>query len=433
MKKRAIWVLGMALFSLFFGAGNLVLPPMLGFRSGELWWLVCLGFCLSAVLIPMLGILAHARLQGSMFDFTLKTHPIFGLVYCYLVYAISVTLPAPRTASVTHEMAVAPFIEIPPLLTSLIYFALVYLFVHNRSRLSKWIGQWLTPIILLVLLALIFSLMMTPGDLSSTNLISHPFTEGILEGYQTFDAIGAVVVGGVILISLKLEAPDLERRQRFWILIKAGAFAGLALAMLYGGLMVSGASVAGGISPDITRTGLLSAMSSIALGTYGGVFLSLLISLACFTTAVGIVTGTADFVSSRYGDSQKVYRFTAIVGCLLGVLMGQLPVDVIIQVALPALMLIYPLTIILILLNALPKGWSPPLVFRIVVATVLIFSIPDFMQSIGLLEDSASSGIVEIVRRLPLQEFRMGWVLPAITAYAFSMLWVVARNRKFAQ
>lgn len=433
MKQRAIWVLGMALFSLFFGAGNLVLPPMLGFRSGELWWLVCLGFCLSAVVIPMFGILAHARLQGGMFDFTQKIHPFFGLAFCYVVYAISISLPAPRTASVTHEMAVAPFIDLSPWITSLIYFALVYVFVHNRSRLSKWIGQWLTPIILLVLLGLIFSLVLGPGEITTVSTVPHPFTEGILEGYQTFDAIGAVVVGGVILISLKLEAPDLDRKQRFWILIKAGAFAGLALAMLYGGLMVSGATVAGEVGEELSRTGLLSRMSSIALGTYGGIFLSLLISLACFTTAVGIVTGTADFVSSRYGNSRQVYRVTAVVGCLLGVLMGQLPVDVIIQVALPALMLIYPLTIILILLNALPKSWSPPLVFRIVVATVLIFSLPDFLQSIGLLNAGRLPGISEILERWPLQQFQMGWVLPAIAAYVVSMLWVAGRNRKFAQ
>ena len=354
MKQRAIWVLGMALFSLFFGAGNLILPPMLGFRSGGLWWLVCLGFCLSAVVIPMFGILAHARLQGGMFDFTQKIHPFFGLAFCYVVYAISISLPAPRTASVTHEMAVAPFIDVSPWITSLIYFALVYVFVHNRSRLSKWIGQWLTPIMLLVLLALIFNLILGPGEIAAVSIIPHPFTEGILEGYQTFDAIGAVVVGGVILISLKLEAPSLDRKQRFWILIKAGAFAGLALGLLYAGLMFAGAAVTMEINEDISRTGLLSTMSSMALGSQGGIFLSLLIGLACFTTAVGIVTGTADFVSSRYGNSRKVYRITAVFGCILGVLMGQLSVDGIIQVALPALMLIYPLTFILILLNALP-------------------------------------------------------------------------------
>ena len=433
MKQRAIGVLGMALFSLFFGAGNLILPPMLGFRSGGLWWLVCLGFCLSAVLIPMLGILAHARLQGGIFDFTLKTHPWFGLSYCYLIYLISVALPAPRTASVTHEMAIAPFSDVSPLLTSLVYFALVYLFVHNRSRLSKWIGQWLTPIILLVLLALIASLLFAPFSLSDQSLLGQPFTEGILEGYQTFDAIGAVVVGGVILISLKLEAPDLDRRQRFWILIKAGAFAGIALALLYGGLMISGASVAGTLDQEISRTSLLSGMSVIALGSGGGIFLSILISLACFTTAVGIVTGTADFVSSRFANSKLVYRLTAVVGCLLGILMGQLPVDVIIQVALPALMLIYPLTIVLILLNAIPQAWSPAPVFRLVVATVLIFSLPDFFQSLGFWDTTGLSGNGDILKTLPLQQYRMGWVLPALIAYGVSMLWFAFRKRKFAQ
>ena len=123
-KTKEIWMSGFALFSMFFGAGNLILPPFLGFKAGGDWLLVALGFAITAVIIPILGILAHARLQGTMFDFAKKVSPTFSLVYCLIVYAISITLPAPRTASVTHEMAIQPFFGTSSLLTSSIYFVL---------------------------------------------------------------------------------------------------------------------------------------------------------------------------------------------------------------------------------------------------------------------------------------------------------------------
>ena len=147
-KKQEIWVTGFALFALFFGAGNLILPPYLGMNSGGQWWFVFFGFILTAVLIPILGILAHAKVQGTMYDLASKVTPWFSSLYCIIMYLIAVTLPAPRTASVAHEMAIQPFFGSSPLLTSSVYFLLIFIFVINRSKLLDLIGKFLTPIIL---------------------------------------------------------------------------------------------------------------------------------------------------------------------------------------------------------------------------------------------------------------------------------------------
>lgn len=424
MNKRAIWILGFTLFSLFFGAGNLILPPQLGFRAGSLWWLVTLGFCVSAVAIPMLGILAHARLQGGMFDFARKVSPAFSLVYCCLVYAIALSLPAPRTASVTHELAIAPYFNLGPLATSLLYFGAVFWVAINRSRLSRFIGKWLTPAILLVLLLLIGNLLWHPPSVAGPPRLAYPFTDGILEGYQTFDAIGAVVVGGVILVSLRLEYPSLAPRERFQAIVGSGQIAGVSLLLLYAGLMLCGALMGGVAEAESSRTDLLSQMIGLALGPAGGYFLSVLIALACFTTAVGIVTGTADFVKSQFGESQRAYQLTALAGCVLGVAIGQLSVDYIIAVALPALMFIYPLTIVLIGLNALPTHFSPPPVFRAVVFATLAFSIPDFLGSLGLW--GAWGGAWDY---FPLKGQGLGWLLPAALAFGLARGWYLLRNR----
>ncbi|MDB4292896.1 branched-chain amino acid transport system II carrier protein [Maribacter sp.] len=406
--NKEIFVTAFALFSLFFGAGNLILPPLLGFQSGSLWWLVALGFCLSAVLIPIFGILAHAKLQGTIFDFGKKVSPAFSLVYSFLIYAISISLPSPRTAAVTHEIAIDPFFGTSPWYTSIIYFALVFLFVINRSKILNIIGKLLTPAIIIILLLIIGITLFGYEFVFGTMVFESPFTDGILEGYQTFDAIGAVVVGGVIIVSINLKKTTASYEEKKALIRRAGWLAGLGLFLIYTGLIVSGALMHGEFSTDISRTALLSGISTKTLGSTANLFLSILVSLACFTTAVGIVTGTADFVKHRFKDSSKAYLITAIIGCVLGVVMGQFDVHYIIAVAIPALMFLYPITIVLILLNVVPEKFASPKVFKAVVISTCIFSIPDFLGSVGL-----GDMITGIQPYIPLSKFSMGWVLPA--------------------
>ena len=422
MDKKSIWITAFALFSLFFGAGNLILPPQLGFKAGELWWLVALGFSLSAVFIPILGIVAHAKLQGTMFDFAKKVSPTFSLVYCYIVYAISIALPSPRTASVTHEMAIQPISESSSLVTSIVYFILVFIFVINRSKILDIIGKFLTPAILLVLI-LVLGIAMATIDFSfGPSTFESPFSHAILEGYQTFDAIGAVVVGGVIIISINLKHKEANYETKKKLIAKAGILAGLGLFLIYTGLMFTGALFQDSFAADISRTALLSGISLATLGNVAHGFLTVLVSLACFTTAIGIVTGTADFIKGRFGNSKKAYTATAILGCVLGVLMGQFNVGYIIAVALPALMFIYPITIVLILLNVLPEKYTSANVFRWVVTTTILFSVPDFLGSLGY-----GNAIASFTSWIPLREFHMGWVVPATLVFIAAM---VAGNRK---
>lgn len=417
-KTKETFVTAFALFSLFFGAGNLILPPLLGFQSGNLWWLVTLGFCLSAVLIPIFGILAHAKLQGTIFDFGKKVSPTFSLIYSFVVYAISISLPSPRTASTTHEIAIAPFFDTPAIVTSIVYFALVFVFVMNRSKILNVIGKLLTPAIILILVLIIgttlFSWDFNFGAVVSTS----SFTDGILEGYQTFDAIGAVVVGGVIIISINLKKKDASYEEKKGLIRRAGWIAGLGLFLIYAGLILTGALMHEEFESDISRTALLNGISINTLGNTANLFLSILVSLACFTTAVGIVTGTADFVKHRFKDSQQAYFITAIIGSVLGVVMGQLEVVKIIAVAIPALMFIYPITIVLILLNIIPEKYASAKVFKAVVLATILFSIPDFLGSVGI-PLTPKGGILDWI---PLQKYSMGWVLPALLVFILANL-----------
>ena len=420
--NKETFIAGFALFSMFFGAGNLILPPYLGFKGGDMWLWVTIGFVISAVALPLLGIFAHARLQGTMMDFGKKVSPIFSLVYCFIVYTISITLPSPRTASVAHEMAIQPFFGTSSLLTSTIYFVLVLFFVLNRSKILDILGKYLTPIIFIVILSIIgVGIFSTHLDMQVSEFKT-PVIKGLLEGYQTFDAIGAVVVGGVVIISLRLKGEnDFERNKD--LIRKSGMVAGIGLFLVYAGLIYNGALFNSSFEREITRTELLSGLSLKTLGNIGKAFLSVLVGLACFTTAVGIVTGTADFMKGVFKESQGVYVSTAIIGCILGIIIGQFDVHYIIAVAIPALMFIYPITIILILLNVLPEKVTPPLIFKSVVAITMLFSLPDFLASIGLKEQ-----VQPALDIIPFGNESLGWLLPAILIFVILNIFVKPNN-----
>ncbi|XRE43344.1 Na(+)-dependent branched-chain amino acid transporter [Tenacibaculum discolor] len=415
-------ITGFALFSMFFGAGNLILPPFLGKSAGNLWFLVTVGFFITAVFIPMIGILAHAKLQGTMYDFGKKVSPTFSLIYCFVVYTICIALPAPRTASVTHEMAIAPYFNNSrSLVTSTIYFGLVFLFTMNRSKLLNLLGKFLTPLIIFILLAIIFVGIFTAPDIITPTTLKAPFVDGLLEGYQTFDAIASIVVGGVLVVSMNFNTSTTFEEKKE-LITKAGFIAGFGLLIIYAGLIYNGVLFSSTFSENANRTEILNSLSNQTLGNIGSIFLSVLVALACFTTAVGIITGTADYFKGINNNSQNVFTITAIIGCILGIAVGQFDVKYIINIALPALMFIYPITIILIVLNVLPEKYTSTLVFKIVVGVTFLFSIPDFLGYV-----INPSYLTEIKNNIPFANYNLGWVLPAILSFTFANL---IKNKK---
>ncbi|WP_117879844.1 branched-chain amino acid transport system II carrier protein [Aureibaculum luteum] len=429
-KTKEILVTGFALFSLFFGAGNLLLPPLLGYNAGSDWFLVSLGFMITAVVIPILGIFAHAKLQGTMYDFGKKVSPLFSVIYCVIVYIIAIAIPSPRTAAATHEIAIYPLFKTSPLLTSSVYFGLVLLFVLNRSKILSFIGKFLTPLIVVMLFLVIGIGLFSSDMLMNPSNFETPIVDGLLEGYQTFDAIGAVVVGAVIIISLNIKSNTSFEAKKD-LIKKAGFIAGSGLFIIYAGLIALGSFygaeifIDDALSSDMQRANLLMGISLRTLGPIGNLFLSVLIALACFTTAVGIVAGTADYFKGLFKNSQKAYVITAVSGCVLGILVGQLNFYSIIMIALPVLMFIYPITIILILLNVVPDKFASKSVFRMVVIITFLFSIPDFLQFI--LPAESLSGVQSSI---PLAKYSLGWVLPAFVMFILVNIVDIYKARK---
>ena len=442
--KKDYLIIGLALFSMFFGAGNLTLPPLLGLQSGTSWGFVTVGFILSGVALPILAIYAHARLQGTMYDFGKKVSPRFSMVFCVIIYIISVAIPSPRTAALTHEMAITPYFNIPSYITSTIYFALVFLFVIKRAKILDYLGKFLTPLIVGILLCIILigCFMDQPNMIQYTGN-QKPFFKGFLEGYQTFDTIGGMVIGGVIIISLNLKGyTQYEEKKR--LLVVSGIIAGLGLALIYMGLILQGALFSNEFAATVTYPELLRGISTQTLGNIGTTFLSVLVALACFTTAVGITTGTADYFKGVF-KSQKAFTITAIIACLLGVLVGQLDFHSIIIIAIPVLMIAYPVTIVFILMNTLNERWTKPITFRAVTFITILFSIPDMLMSLQVPPAKDEMPFFRILRKtivkvqdnlgakmdnIPFAEDGFGWFLPALITFIVMNLLLFATKKQ---
>lgn len=407
-------VVAFAMFSMIFGGGNFILPPLLGLKAAEDWVLVSLAFCVSGVFIPLLAIFAQARSGGSVVSFGSRVHPIFGVLLGVLMYVICLSFPIPRTASVSYELAVSQHLPISSLGYSLIYFVLVAVLCLWRGKVLSILGKYLTPILLVTIVLIVGRAIFafTPGIQPTT--LSNPFAYGLLEGYQTFDGISCVIIGGVIASSLRLEGAIGEGQQR-WMLLAGGIIATLVLALIYAGFIYTGASLGAVIgSTEISRAEMLRAVSWHTLGSMGQSLLGISVSLACFTTAVGIITGAADFMQELCSDRRWMYRATVFLGCGLGVIVGQTGVEYIISIAGPALVLIYPTVVMLILLGLAPARYATPAIYRVVTVVAFAFTLPDFLPLVGV--DMSWHTM------LPLSTYSAAWLLPSLLAWGAMIL-----------
>ncbi len=410
---KKVLLVAASFFAMFFGGGNFILPPSLGLKAADAWAVVALAFGFSAVLIPLLGILVQARLQSSVTAVSSKVHPLFAVVLGVLMYAVCLSFPIPRTSSVTYELAMQPYTDIiSPLWFSIFYFGVVMYMCFQRGKVLSLLGKYLTPILLIIIVLIIGKAVFTTGgDIPPTALAS-PFGVGFLEGYQTFDGIAALIFGGVVITSLKIDN-QLDFNSKRKLLIYGGAISGLLLLIIYTGFIYTGAWVKPMLAEgEFSRSQVLSLVSFHALGSLGQSLLGISVSIACFTTAVAVIVGAADFMQQTFRNSRLAYRLTVTFSCLLGVFVGQMGVEHIITVAYPTLVLIYPVIICLIFLNLVPEKYASPLIFKLVIASSIVFALPDVAIAFGL-----KATWWQIV---PLAEYGLAWLLPSL------VVWVVA-------
>ena len=395
-------VIGFALFSMFFGAGNLIFPGFLGNTLGSSFFTGMIGFVITGVGLPLLAIVACSKGDGSFESIATKIGPKFVIIFTTLLFmAIGPLLAVPRTAATTFEMSISPFFpKLPSIIAIASYFIINLIFVLKRSSIVDTIGKFLTPALLILLIVLIVKGVFMPiGELTSTN-VQNVFSSSLIEGYQTMDAIAALLFAAIITTSLKEKG--YKKKDMSSMILKSGLVAAIGLAFVYGGLMYIGAQTTTIASSDLGKTGLLLFISENILGSAGPVVIGLAMGLACLSTSIGLITAGADFFE-KVSKGKLTYKFNSIVISVISFLVALLGVDKIIAFSSPILNLLYPVSITIIVTTLLSKWLTNVKAIRLGVYTSLIFSLLLLIPGLNL-------------SFLPLSSIGFGWVVPTVLA-----------------
>lgn len=417
MKKLKTWdifALGFMTFALFLGAGNIIFPPMVGMAAGENLLGASTGFLLTGVGLPLLGVVALARVGGGLDTLTSPMGRIAGIVLAVAVYlTIGPLFATPRTATVSFEMGLAPFVGNTPgmlLAFTVTYFVLVALLSLFPGKLMDNVGKIITPVLILALVVLGGSAVLAPVDGYSTGTEAYAtqaaaFSEGFLQGYQTMDALASLVFGLVIVNAIKA-AGITDSRLHTRYCIYAGIIAATCLGLVYVSLMYLGATNSDLAANATTGVQILTAFVQQTFGPAGMWLLSVVIMLACLTTGVGLITACSAFFSNLTGIP---YRTMVIGLSVFSTAVANQGLAQLIAVAVPVLVGLYPLAIALIALSLLHRWNAPSRVYVPVMLTALVFGLFDAAKAAKL--DALTPAWLD---SLPGAALGMGWVTPVV-------------------
>ncbi|NFU58670.1 branched-chain amino acid transport system II carrier protein [Clostridium botulinum] len=401
-------VIGFALFAMFFGAGNLIFPPALGRQTGDGYLISILGFLITGVGLPLLGILSCVKSGGNFEVMASKVGKKFSLITTTaLILAIGPMVAIPRTAATTFELSIHPlFPSIKPFIIILIYFIVVLAFVLKPSSIVDNIGKFLTPILILMLSLIIIKGILYPiGPITNTSF-NNLFSNSLLQGYQTMDAMAAVIFASIIITSVKRKGYKTSN-DIIKTTITSSIVAIIGLSFIYGGLLYLGSQTTTLFNANITRTKLITEISKNTLGSFGTIALSISVGLACLTTSIGL-TATASEFFAKLSKGKLSYKFNAITICIISMIIALNGVDIIVSLASPILDILYPVVIVIILLNLLGNNIKNTKIISITIYVTLLFSVLSTINSINpnvyLIKD--------IVHKIPLSNLGFIWVIP---------------------
>lgn len=414
-KTSNILTLGFALFAMFFGAGNLLLPPLIGVQVASNFWIAMIAFGITGILLPFTGILSIVHSGDNFNDLGNRVHrwiaPILGTI---IMICIGPLIAIPRTAATTFEVGLQPFFpEIYVAWGSLIFFAITLILAIRPSKVVDVIGNYLTPILLVLLALLIVVGIVNPTSaLASTEqTMIDSFSKGFLEGYQTLDVLASVIFAGIIISAAKAKGYT-DAKSKAEITLISGALSSVCLLFVYGGLIYLGAS-SGVLDDEIKRSELLILISSNILGQNGLIAIALCMAFACLTTAISLTAAVGSFFSELFKN--KINYTTVVILCTaLSFGLSIKGVDEIINFAYPPLAFIYPIVITLVLYIVLfgkKIKEKQPYIGALIASTFIGFF--GLLKILGLLSNETLS----ILNKIPFFEEDLGWILPSIIGF----------------
>ncbi|QBQ63970.1 branched-chain amino acid transport system II carrier protein [Actinobacillus indolicus] len=409
--NKNTFVVGFMLFAVFFGAGNLIFPPKLGFDSGADFWTAILGFTLTGVGLPLISTIVASYYEGGYKKALEHISPIISLLLLSAIYlTIGPFFAIPRTGATAYDMVVVPFLGEPSstslfIFTSL-YFGLALWLSLNPTKMVDRIGAILTPALLITIIALVIrALMLFSGvENAEVSFLEMPFFTGFLEGYQTMDALAAFAFSVLVINAIKAKSDKEAEVSLVKQTTYAALIAAISLAVIYISIGWIGYKIplsAENATAIVTKgqhlgTFILNETTTQAFGELGRTVLGIIVTLACLTTAVGLIVSTSAYFNSVFPKiSYKVY---AVIFTLIGFGLANQGLNAVISKAVPVLLVLYPIAmtaLIVLLINLFMP--LPVLAQRLAIILVTIVAI---MSVAGL----------AFMNHLPLKAYSMEWL-----------------------
>ncbi|MDD7582423.1 branched-chain amino acid transport system II carrier protein [Corynebacterium sp. 32222D000AT] len=415
-----IVVAALMLFSMFFGAGNLIFPPMVGVSSGTNFWPAVLGFLAAGVLLPVLAVVAVSLSGRSVRDLGAHGGAWFGVVFSAMAYlAIGAFYALPRTGAVSMETAITPLLGWEGTSANGIFNAVFFLIALALSwkpnSIMDTLGKFLTPA-LVALLALLIILATTanprnPG-VPTEDYSSSPMVTGLFEGYNTMDAIAGLAFSIVIVGSLRSKGFK-STKSLMGGTITATLVAGGLLAAIYLGLAWLAQTLPNGQDYESGAV-LLADSANMTMGTVGQAVFSTIVLLACMTTAVGLITACSAFFEMLV--PKTTYHFWAVVFTALSILLAFQGLDTVLSVAVPFITFLYPPAITLIFITLLQPLVKKAVTFywgyRLSLWVSVLWSALTVLADLGW-----ASALEPMLNLSPGQALSLGWVVPTVIAF----------------
>ena len=413
MKKKKLLMISLMVFSIFFGAGNLIFPPVIGKQAGVNVFTTMLFFSITAIIFPILGIIAVAKSDGLR-NLANKVDPVFSIIFTIAAYlAIGPALAMPRAGTLPFEIAISPYIS-PNVSKNLIlfiyttvFFGVVYWLSLNPNKLLGRISKITSPIFLVLILMLFIGTFLKPmGSYANPEPLyaKNMGLQGFLDGYLTLDALAGLNYGLVVVYVIK-QKNILEESKITKIVVSTGIAAGILLFVVYMMLAHVGASSISMFPNTSNGAEILAAVMKYLYGSFGAVLLACMFTVACLNIGVGLTTSLSQYFHSMV--RRVPYKVWATIWVIWSYMLANLGLNRIMEYSVPVLLAIYPASLVLIVLALIDKyikGSS--LVYRFVIYPTVVISIIHTLDKINIKIPLAYS----LVKKLPLQSADLGWL-----------------------
>lgn len=411
-------VIGFAQFAIFFGAGNLIFPPMIGLASGEHIFAGLSGMTLAGILLPMMAVRAIGNMGTDIYDITKPVTSWWHNLYIIVSIPIVCLGTIPRCGGVAYEIGV---LGIAPELPSwskwvflLIFFGLSYYFANNKSKVVDRIGTLVTPILLITLLVVLLLALINPLGKPSGGFVENAFSYALLQSYFTGDVGTGLVCTGIVLAAIQNHGYT-EEKERKKMLFNTIVVTFIILFIVYGGLCLLGSTGTAFFDDGIDNTSLLVGLVTRVAGYGGLVVLAIAIIFACFTTAAGMIAVASDWIDN-WVKGRVPYKLIALVLTIIMFFGASLGVNNVLTISGPLFYFTYPMAISMTILGCLNK-WIPNNgVWKGTVFVATAFGLYDGFSTARASEmvSLATPALDQLMSSMPLASIGLGWVVPAI-------------------